>query len=610
VHRPISSRLLIAASIALFSTSAFGQYARDAAAQKKMDEAINQHYLATEFDKAEQMLVGTVRACEDKCSPQVVGKLWMYVGIVRGSGKQDLPGAQDAFAQAIAADPKVELDMALATDEARAAYEAAGGGKAAAAPTSPTPQEAPPKAPSGGMQCTPIERQVQTRRRIPVSCQTSAPATKAEIRYQEFGAADWKSVPMQRKGQALQGEVPCSATKVAGALRMFVVAQDQAGDLVDNFGTKADPVTFEVAENVTTEPPAFPGMAAPERCPEEEECPPGLPGCPSAAKCGDKDWGASCDSSVECKCGLLCMGGTCETAPSCDTNADCEVGVCFEGKCSIIEGAAAARGPFKRHWVGLHVAQDLAFIGGSDVCVGSVQKNESFACFYAGTEDPYNTVYDPAGQERNYRRGEPFPGAGIATGAALATTRALLSYDFALTPNIAVGTRLGFAFNGGPPAGTTKFLPIHAEARGTYYFLGLDRTGFRPYVALSGGLAQVDAKVQIKVYECAYFLQPGDDPEAGTASNEYWDCVGGNEDLRQRLIAERDRRLAAGEDTDAVAPTLDVYKKMGQGFASAGGGVVYAFTDRLGVQLNVNAMLMLPSIGFVIEPSLGMQYGF
>jgi hypothetical protein len=49
---------------------------------------------------------------------------------------------------------------------------------------------------------------------------------------------------------------------------------------------------------------------------------------------------------------------------------------------------------------------------------------------------------------------------------------------------------------------------------------------------------------------------------------------------------------------------------MGPGFVTAGGGVVYAFTPQIGAQLNLNLMVMLPNSGFVMQPSLGVQYGF
>ena len=91
---------LITAALVVFAAATVSAAPRDAAATKKIDEAINVHYLATDFDKAEATLTGTINACGDKCSGSVIAKAWMYVGIVRGSGKNDLKGAKEAFQKA------------------------------------------------------------------------------------------------------------------------------------------------------------------------------------------------------------------------------------------------------------------------------------------------------------------------------------------------------------------------------------------------------------------------------------------------------------------------------------------------------------------------------
>src|SRR6185503_8106844 len=134
---------------------------------------------------------------------------------------------------------------------------------------------------------------------------------------------------------------------------------------------------------------------------------------------------------------------------------------------------------------------------------------------------------------------------GITTGSALATTRILLSYDRAFTPNITAGVRVGYAFGGGPPAGQeptqsvqdnnlnllkdrskgkggTAFLPIHAELRGTFWFLPLNAKLFRAYAALGGGMAQVDARVSVPERDCADVLANPNPP----AGQTYRDCSG------------------------------------------------------------------------------------
>ena len=137
VYRRLSIRLLCLALFTFFSLPAFAQYTRDNAATKKIDEAINEHYLATDFDKAESVLTGTINACGDKCSPAVIGRAWMYVGIVRGSGKNDQAGAKEAFQKAIGADPQVKLDSALATPETQKTFDGLGGSSGAAEPLPP-----------------------------------------------------------------------------------------------------------------------------------------------------------------------------------------------------------------------------------------------------------------------------------------------------------------------------------------------------------------------------------------------------------------------------------------------------------------------------------------
>lgn len=593
MYRRLSIRLLCLALITFFTLPAFAQYTRDNAASKKIDEAINEHYLATDFDKAEAVLTGTINACGEKCSPAVIAKAWMYVGIVRGSGKNDQAGAKAAFQKAVTTDPSVKLDTQLATPETQKTFGELAGAGAAATPTpTATPTSTPANEESGagekgGLKCTPAVRELQTRRPLPVECTSDEEVGSMELRYKPFGEDTWKTVKMKKVGEGFQGEVPCDATGSAGTLKVYVRAKDAAGEIVDSFGSKAKPIEFATSETTAAEPPAYSGAEAPARCVAKEECPPDFPGCQDKTKRGNKDWGAACDNSTECKEGLLCNDGTCEAAPACETNADCQTGTCVDNKCSVgDEGASAPPSKYKKNWLGIHFAQDIAIIGGSNVCSGPSRSTNGYACYVSGTTDqPYN--------------GNPYPGAGIASGTAVATHRILLSYDRAFSPNLTVGVRAGFAFGGGPPAGKgpddqgrggtapgTAFLPVHVEARLAYYFGkgALGKKGFRPYVHVGGGLAQVDAKVQVKVADCKQALSDAD----------YYACTAGDKSF----------------DTGKTQPyTLDAWRKMGQGFVTLGGGVVYAFKENLGAQLNVNLMYMLPTSGPVIQPSIGLIYG-
>src|SRR5450432_402080 len=356
VYRRLSIRLLCLALITFFTLPALAQFTRDNAASKKIDEAINEHYLATDFDKAEAVLTGTINACGDKCSPGVIAKAWMYVGIVRGSGKNDQSGARDAFQKALAADPSVKLDTQLATPETQKSFDGAGGSGGAAPAEKPTAKPAgkPPAAAAnedagdkGGLKCTPDVREIQTRRAVPMQCTSDEEAASMELRYKPFGADAWKSVKMKKKDDAFRGEVPCDATGSAGTLKLYVRAKDAGGESVDSFGSKSKPIEFQVSEGSSAEPPAYDGEEPPARCVAKEECPPDFPGCAEKPKRGSKDWGQACDNSMECKEGLLCNDGTCEAAPACESNADCQSGSCADGKCSVGGGDSDGGGGAK-----------------------------------------------------------------------------------------------------------------------------------------------------------------------------------------------------------------------------------------------------------------------
>jgi hypothetical protein len=245
-------------------------------------------------------------------------------------------------------------------------------------------------------------------------------------------------------------------------------------------------------------------------------------------------------------------------------------------------GEAAATtggtGKIRKLWIGVHVAADVHFFGsGNDVCSLESMGNQKYSCYYQGTTVPVQDGY----------AGAPYgipktPGAEgkISGGAKLATIRVMLSGDYAVIPNLTVGGRLGFAFNGGPKGATyaksggegasstysatqnKAFLPVHAEGRLAYWFKSLGQPGIRPYVAVGGGLAQVDAKITVPIL------------------------------------------------TTAGPQNVDVYKRLGQGFITLAPGAVFPLSANMGVQANLNIMYMLPVSGIVLEPSVGAVIGF
>ena len=365
---------------------------------------------------------------------------------------------------------------------------------------------------------------------------------------------------MSRQGESFRAEVPCDKTTVSGTFRLFVRAKDKSGDEVAAWGSKANPIELSLVESSTQKPPVFAGVSAPPRCEAKEDCPPNFPGCNEKA------------------------------AQACTEDSDCSSGVCVDGMC---DRDAAKGNAYRKNWLGLHVAQDLTFVGGTDICTQASQSDDSFSCYYAGSRS--GAYID-----------EPYPGTDTSSSLAFATTRILLSYDRALTPHWLAGVRVGYAFGGGPPSGRDvtydtegrivevleeglAFLPIHLEARASYWFGAdvLSKKGIRPYVHAGGGLAQVDAKVETTVRDCGLFAPRGSAAYAACASGQIPSSEPGLQEVK-----------------------LDAWKKLGQGFVTAGGGAVYAFSEQLGVQLNLNLMLTLPATGFVVEPSLGAVMGF
>ncbi len=222
------------------------------------------------------MLTGTVTACADKCSPQVIARAWMYVGIVRGSGRNDQAGAKEAFQKALATDPQVKLDSALATPETQATFDGLGG--TSGAPVAVAAVAAGEEEGPGGMKCTPDAMEIETRRAIPVECHTDEEAAAVELRYKPFGG-DWKTLKMTKKDAGYRVEIPCAETyKSAGDVKVYARAKDAAGETIDNWGSKNKPINYTLGESVTVPPPAFPGEKAPDRCADSAECPPGLSG--------------------------------------------------------------------------------------------------------------------------------------------------------------------------------------------------------------------------------------------------------------------------------------------------------------------------------------------
>jgi hypothetical protein len=247
--------------------------------------------------------------------------------------------------------------------------------------------------------------------------------------------------------------------------------------------------------------------------------------------------------------------------PSKKKDEDCEPGTegCDkEAKEEEKTEAPSKPSKFPQNWLSVHFEQDFLIYSAKDNVCASYGAGRAeapgYACFQ-GAQYGYVPGQDIA----------PGPGNHVSGGVGRATSRILLGFDRLLGSNVSLGLRVGFAF-GGSPAPTTgaKFLPVHGEVRANYWF-GTDpfeSAGLRPYVSLSGGVAEVDGHVLVEYYT-----------PAGSKG------------------------------------TLDAWRKTGKGFVGLGLGMMIPIGSS-GIVPEARLMQMLGTSATGFDLALGYAYGF
>jgi hypothetical protein len=546
---------LLLLGLVLWGTFAFAA-PRDKAAQKKIEEAIYTDFLNTDFDGAEGLLLGTIRACEDKCSPSLVAKAWMYVGVIRGSGRNDLAGATEAFTTALGIDPNVALDNEIATDPVKAAFAKVKGGATTAPP--PAAGTPPSAAASGAFTCAPAPTEIQTRRPFPLQCEADDKIQKVELHFKTPNGG-WQTASMQLHEGSFRGMIPCAATQNPGSLQYYVEGLDSDGNAAAEYGSEDAPKSVDVMSETTADPPAYPEEQPPARCSASDIGPPSSAG--TAGACGGFE--EACGASDCCTEGLTCNDGVCER-----------------------EGGKKKKSGYPKNLVGVHFGFDIPYVSSTGACTADASQHDNFVCFNGN--QTYGAIGTNTGPPSLAAQGK------ISGGFTFATMRVMASYE-RLFGGLGLEARLGFAFNGGQtPQGGSAFLPVHAEARLKAWLrgaAGFQSPGFRPWLHIGGGVAQVDAKVNVDIVDCApaYAMSPAQG--------------GGCSSTSDPLIA---RGYAGGRPPLHVVAT----KQLGQEFGTVGGGVMYAVTENHGAVLNLNLMIPFPSVSFVFEPSIGYEYMF
>lgn len=550
-------------------------------ANAQIDNAINSHYASADIARAEKKLLELIKSCTGSCAPAVIARAWMYVGIVRGSGRDDLVGAREAFAAAKAADPAVKLDDLFATDLVKRAF--------AETPAPTTGADGMPllgdirdragqEPDASSTVCSLDVSEVETQRPIPISCRTVAGAESAVLSYRHESSSRWRQLAMKKVGDAWVAEIPCADTTQIGVLAYHVRALDLQGGELDSLGDEQEPRELSLVQVTDAKPPALPGQAAPASCRPKKKAEPKGPTLGS--------YGDACTDGSQCQGGLTCTDGMCSADVSCDSDAECVSGICIDNVCSIPdEDDASSRVP--SNWIGLQAGLDFAMMSGSQVCGDDAAL--AFSCFEGG--DPYRGVpnYNYAGS--------------IDGGFRPATARVMLSYERVISSLFSIEGRFGFAFNGGPESpralggDNSKFLPFHAEGRVKAYFTKVyrsDGSGLRGpsgFFMLGGGLAQVDPHVSVPVGECRV--------DDGTAASS-----------GQRIISRQEDQCRSSANQVFAVKDVDVYQRLGQAFITGGIGFRYGLGKHVAAVASLNAQFLLPSTGFTLSPSLGVGAGF
>jgi hypothetical protein len=504
-------RMLGGLCSAILLASAATAEPKDKAALDLAKQAIEVDYLGTNFEQAEAKLKKALALCKgNACSAAVVGQIHRDLGVVAIAGLKKLDEGKAHFVDALKADPSVQLDPDLTTAEIKAAFEEAQGAGGAAPAAEPAAddgaEEAAPLPPAAEGDLThepPAEQAIRTPVPVYVELPEGMTATKLTVRYKPFGSSAWKSVDMSRVKEGWGAEIPClDVGSTTGNLAYFVQAVDAQGEVVAFSGTRNAPHQVPIKNELEGEPPHLPGKPPPAQCADSADCPPEFPGCNNGAEDGAGD-------------------------------------------------ASESGAPAARNIISIGQQLDLMWFSGSTgVCV-----TDQYACFFEDDSFYADTPDDLAGGE-------------IEAGFRRGTTRLLVGYDRVLGGNLALGARVGYAFGGAPQApGGNAFLPLHFEGRVTYYFGKgvLSRKGLRPFAHLSGGIAQIDSSVLVKLYLT---------------------------------------------DQDPEPNSLHAWKRAGTSFAALGGGLMYAFNPKHGLFLDVRVIQLFGESGTALSPQLGYSVGF
>jgi hypothetical protein len=552
-----SAALPVALTLAILAVAspAHADAKTEGAAKALENKAMQEDYLATDFDKALDKLNQAATKCETKCSSIVKAQIKRDIGVVQVA-KSNHEAAVAAFAEAMRADANVQLDPDTRTKDVDAAWAEAKKQAASGAPAGGPP-------PAGDFTMQPA---AETLVRTPLDVYGEYTGTetlaKVVLKYKGFGMPDWKTVEMKSMDKGWGAEIPC-ADVTEGDLLYYLQGFNANNDPVATSGDRNNPFHTTAKRTTTADIPHFPGKDAPRQCADTGDCPPDFPGCKKPA--ADTE---SPDSNLK------------DEGQDCEEDSECKSGTC--GKDKTCKGGEKSSSKRKKFWVGIDLAYDFVDLpSGTDVCALQTSAG-AFAGPNPGTPVPQANNYyctlngqDFPGNVQNDTKITPGESDKVQPGGfAPGNFRALVSFDYAATSNVMIGVKVGYIFNG-YSGSFAKTFPVHAELRATYV-LGkeaLDKAGLAPYIMLAGGVAQYSAQVGVTAISTGAGCQAN--PQSCTAYANAWN-IGG------------------------------------PGFAALGAGIRYAFTPAVALLFGprFNASFGQYNTLVSISPELGLQYGF
>jgi hypothetical protein len=592
-HRFIPVAAICAALVALFASTPSQAAPKDKAAEKLYEQAMDEDYLNTDFDAAIDKLDKAAKTCGAKgCSKEVLGRVYVALGVVYGGGKNDMGQAKASFAKAFGIDPNAKPLEDFMTSELKKVFEDAK--KAGPAPT-PEPAGDDDDDDEGGGDFAwtpPKEGAVNTPLAIFIKVPDDIAASKVTLHYKPFGAGKWLSENLKRIKDGWGGIIPCKQLSTTGELELRILISDETGDLLGSAGTRRKPHSVQIKNKITGAQPALPGQRPPQKCATAADCPPDFPGCgpgegdddDDGGGRGDKGWGSTCEETKECRKGLICLNGSCEPGEGDDDDDDDDGGSDGEAKNYFFLGG----GP------------DLMVIDSADDVCGVVdgedggfqQDLDNYFCFDGDGE----FLGKPLEGKFNQVEG----GLGVNSGVIY------IGYNRVIWEGLEAGIRIGARFPGSPGIGDAQdrydecvelngedacrepaasdFFPLHAELRIGWLFL---REGLvRPFAFVGGGFAQVNAGVAVAV--CDTVASDGSPVAAADHDDSCDNEVG-----------------PGGAQISAEKRDIEAFQITGLNFIGFGGGTILSFHDNFGMFVEVKAMFMVPTFGVVIAPSIG-----